>query len=96
MSRFKVKPRGAPRRTLTAAQEAQSRRAFRLFQLRGLYALAGMLTPNRRRLVQILIDQEIESLGAVPQARREAEQRATWDREYQLGQATPEFDEIPF
>lgn len=85
--KLKIKPLEVPRKPRTAAQVAQQRRAFYIFQLRSLWALASLLKPRRRRLVQIIIDMEIEACGAQRQGEREALRRAWFD--------IPE-EELPF
>lgn len=65
----------APRASRSAAQVAQQRRAFHIMRLRGLWALASVLNPNRRRIVRIVIDMEIAAGGAETEGVRVARRR---------------------
>lgn len=72
MARFRVKPVGEPRRAQTPAQKAASERAFRIFQLRGLWCQAYLLTGERREQAQAAVDAELALLGAEPHGERMA------------------------
>lgn len=91
MKRFTTKPFDLPRQMRSSAQKEQQQRAFHIFRLRGLYALAHIMRPNRRRLVLILIDQELAQIGAQPQGERDA-LREVWN---DVGDEI-KFEEIPF
>lgn len=59
----------------TDAQKAASRRNFGIFQLRGLWALAGMLREPYRSTVRVLIDADLIARGAAGESERQAEHR---------------------
>ena len=61
-----------PKDKRTDAQKAASQRNFGIFQLRGLWALAGMLREPWRHLVRDLIDEDIRARGAEPELVRSA------------------------
>ena len=48
----------------TPAQEAATKRNFRIFQLRGLHAQMYLLTGPRRAMAQELVDLELVAMGA--------------------------------
>lgn len=66
----------------TDAQKAAQMRNFGIFQLRGLWALAGMLREPWRHLVRSLIDEDIRARGAEPQTIREARRYEEIDQFY--------------
>lgn len=70
---IRFKPHDAPRKPRTAAQEAQQDRAWRICRLRGLWYLVYVLSPNRRRIAQVLIDQDLEQFGAEAETFRRQE-----------------------
>jgi len=72
MTRFRIKPVSEPRRKRTPAQQAAGDRAFRIFQLRGLWCQAYLLTGERRAQAQAAVDAELALLGAEPHGRRMA------------------------
>lgn len=74
----------------TPARKAQRRRAWAIFQLRGLHARTFILTGWRRRIGMWVIDQELARLGAETEAARR-------ERRYGLDALPePDFAEIPF
>lgn len=58
----------------TPAQEA----AWRIFRLRSLWHLAGLLSRDRADGVRTLIDDEIHALGAPPECFRQAVRESRW------------------
>lgn len=66
----------------TDAQKAAQQRNFGIFQLRGLWALAGMLREPWRHLVRDLIDEDLRSRGARPEKERVDERRAEIEAEF--------------
>lgn len=55
----------------TEAQDRAVTRNWGIRNLRALYALAGQLSPSRRRAVQALIDEELRERGAQSEYERE-------------------------
>lgn len=69
-----------PSRKLTPAQVAANTRSFRIFRLRGLWHQASLLTEERAKRVQAIIDDEIFELGAVIERERQAQRERIWER----------------
>jgi hypothetical protein len=86
-----------PRRRLTEAQQAANARSFRIFRLRGLYSFAALLSPARAAVMRGLIDDELQSLGAMSQTAREAVIRDALARADERERQREEmFAELPF
>jgi hypothetical protein len=63
---FKQRPYDPDRRRKQSlAQRAATDRNFRIFRLHGLHAQLFLLTGPRRELAQLLIDQELTTMGAL-------------------------------
>lgn len=89
MLRQRKTNRRFPDRRRTAAQES----AWRVFRLRALWHQASLLSGERRRAVQRLIDSEILGRGAEPERKR---QERRW-REWDARDAAPDtFEEVAF
>lgn len=70
----------------TQAQKDAQQRNFAIFQLRGLWSLAGMLREPWRHLVRDLIDEDIRARGAEPQKVRAERERAEMEEYFRLTQ----------
>lgn len=104
---FKPRPYDPDRASKqTSAQRAATIRNFNIFKLHGLHAQMGMLTGPRRELARMLVDQELQAMGAdtvlesqeKARARRLAKQRRALDKQQcvDCGEKLTECDCIPF
>lgn len=89
---FRSKPRGAPRKAQTSAQQTATERSFRIFRLRGLHAQCALLTGDRRDAARAAVDAEIALMGAETETARQAARRQRWVAEGALDFT----QEIPF
>lgn len=87
MTRFRVKDHREPRKPRTAAQDAATDRAFRIFRLRGFYYQAALLTGERREQAQAAVDAELRLLGAKTHAEHVAEVAERMRRELDAPEA---------
>ena len=72
----------------TPRRKEQRERAWRIFQLRGLYHQVYILTGWRRRVAQWLVDEQLRMLGAETQSERMRRNVRQWELEDET--------EIPF
>ncbi|MDF0543370.1 hypothetical protein PX699_13510 [Sphingobium sp. H39-3-25] len=104
---FKPRPYDPLRKyNQTPAQQAATIRNFNVFKLHGLHAQMGMLTGPRRELARMLVDQELQTMGAdsvaesrdKAKSRRLAKQRRALDNQKcsGCGEKLIECDCIPF
>lgn len=86
---FKPRPYDPDRASKqTPAQQAATIRNFNIFKLHGLHAQMGMLTGARRELARMLVDQELQAMGAatVEQSQEMQREKRAAKRRRQLDQ----------